>query len=76
MDAASVTEILRVNERGLQIKVDDEMIQQMSEGQDLLAAFDHTEQYSLKTEQFLDGHDSTTQHVGESGTMYRLTLRY
>ena len=79
VDAARINETTRVNAAGLQIKVEDEMVHEMPEGQDFIAEFDIVEDTPDSAEQFLQLHDDdeTPQpHHTYTDLSYRLTLRY
>lgn len=70
-----ITSTIRVNAAGLQIKVEDDMIREMDEGQDLLAELDPTDETPSSAEDFLR-YNEDDYSVPGSAASYRLTLRF
>ena len=66
---------VRVNEQGLQITAEDDMVEQMPERQGFIAELDIADNTHDSAAQFFeDPHDPASE--AESVTQYKLTLRY
>lgn len=67
--------IVRVNEQGLQITAEDDMVEQMPERQGFIAELDIAEETHDSAAQFFEGqHEPTTG--ADFGAQFKLTLRY
>ena len=73
IDPTTIISTVRVNDQGLPITAEDDMVEQMPERQDFIAELDVAESTHDSAAQFFD---DIHNDLMDTGTKYKLTLRY
>ncbi|KAI9709437.1 MAG: hypothetical protein M1828_002418 [Chrysothrix sp. TS-e1954] len=72
VESTTISETSRVNNAGLAIKLDDEVVDQIPDEQDMVVEFESDATVSHASDAFFHDHD----HAAEMAPTYRLTIRY
>ncbi|KAI9728413.1 MAG: hypothetical protein M1828_003813 [Chrysothrix sp. TS-e1954] len=72
VESTTISETTRVNNAGLAIKLDDEVVDQIPDEQDMVVEFESDAIVSHETDAFFHDHE----HAAEMAPTYRLTIRY
>lgn len=75
LGASRVVDVIRINVTGLRVKMDDELVQQMNEGQDFIADIDLADETPDSAADFLHGHEEGSGQSGQAEG-YKIMLRF